>query len=407
MSKSQASNNSEPFPWHLGVFDAHCHPTDTAPSIDKIVTMKTRALTIMATRGQDQNIVANFARRLGISDESLLMLRRTDKVQEPQGHIIPCFGWHPWFSHQVYDDISVHQNDVAEVPTKTDHYRSVISPSPDDGKNQDFLLSLPDIRPLSGLLSDIRNHLEQFPLALVGELGLDRAFRIPGLEMTDNGYEKDPALTPGGREGRRLSPHRVNMDHQRKILRAQLNLAGEMQRAVSVHGVAAHGIVFETLRQTWQGYEKPAVSKRDKKKVNFSKEDEDGDPSDKDHKDVRSPKPFPPRICLHSYSGPADTLKQYLHPSVPAIIFFSFSLLVNFSSSTSSKAVNVIKAVPADRILAESDLHAAGEKMDELMEGIVRTICEIKGWSLENGVKQLASNWMHYVFGNEGCITQV
>ena len=405
MGELEDESEIEEFPWHLGVFDAHCHPTDTIPSIDRIATMKTRALTIMATRSQDQDLVADFADRVGIATDSFPQLKYTEREYKPQGHLIPCFGWHPWFSHHIYDDHSHSRgcdSSGEELPSKQEHYKFVISPSPKD--DPEFIDSLPDPRSLSSLIHQTRAYLERYPLALVGEIGLDRAFRIPGLEMTDNGYEKDPALTPGGREGRRLSPYRVDMDHQRKVLKAQLNLAGEMQRAVSVHGVAAHGIVFETLQQTWRGFEKTVVSKREKKRnesQNAVHGDDagDDDASKEKHQESHSLKPFPPRICLHSYSGPPDTLRQYLHPSVPTVIFFSFSRLVNFSSPT-NKAVDVIRAVPNDRILAESDLHAAGAKMDDLLEDIVRTICEIKGWSLEDGVKQLASNWVHFISGS-------
>ena len=398
MTAEQSEAKSEPFPWHLGVFDAHCHPTDTIPSIDKIAAIKTRALTIMATRGQDQEIVASFAEKLGITSDSLPMLASTEQVVKPQGYLIPCFGWHPWFSHQIYDDVFGNESQRNVTPSKEQHYRAVLTPLP---LNDDyFILSLPDPRPLSGLINQTRSHLERNSFGLLGEIGLDRSFRIPGLEMTDNGYEKDPALTPGGREGRRLSPYRVDMDHQRKILLAQLNLAGEMQRAVSVHGVAAHGILFETLRQTWRDHEKPLLSRREKKmKASNVSLPEDEDYSETKACELSNSMPFPPRICLHSYSGPPETLRQYLHPSVPAVIFFSFSRLVNFSSPDSKKTVDVIKAVPGDKILAESDLHAAGEKMDDLLEEVIRTICEIKEWSLEDGITQLRSNWMHYVFG--------
>ena len=395
MEQQSDVEDQGPFPWHLGVFDAHCHPTDTAPSVNKVPSMKTRALTIMATRGQDQDLVVYFADKLGITSESLPNLKAVEQSQKAQGYIVPCFGWHPWFSHQIYDDLTEMVNDV---PDPIEHYRSVISPSSND--DDEFLQSLPRPRSLRSLIDQTRTNLLRYPLALVGEIGLDRAFRIPGLEMTTNGYEKDPDLTPGGREGRRLSPYRVNMDHQRKVLTAQLNLAGEMRRAVSVHGVAAHGIVFETLEQTWRGHEKPVLSKRErKKKESLNASHEDDDLAERTSQ-IDTPKPFPPRICLHSYSGPPGTLKQYLHPSVPTNIFFSFSRLVNFSSPNSQKAIDVIGNVPDDRLLAESDLHAAGEKMDELMEDIVRTMCQIKGWSLEDGVQQLAKNWMHYVFGD-------
>lgn len=383
-------SRDEAFPWHLGVFDAHCHPTDTVPSIDKIAAMKTRALIIMATRGQDQNTVAEFADRLGISADSPPMLIPAN-FNNTRGHLVPSFGWHPWFSHQIYDDASCAQTQSVD---KTEHYNTIITPAP--GDDDDFITSLPDPRPLSGLIDQTRRYLERYPFALVGEIGLDRAFRIPGLTLVDSGPARDTALTPGGREGRRLSPYRVDINHQRRILKAQLNLAGDMQRAVSVHGVAAHGVVFETLQETWRGHEKPVLSKRERKR----KASVDAIHNGKDLPEQRSTNPpFPPRMCLHSYSGAPDTLRLYLHPSVPAVIFFSFSRLVNFPYPTSNKAVDVIKAVPADRILAESDLHAAGEEMDDLLENIVRSICEIKRWSLEDGVKQLATNWMSYVFG--------
>lgn len=390
----QEGSKHNSFPWHWGVFDAHCHPTDTVPSFDKIAGMKTRALTIMATRGQDQRLVANFADKLAITDEAVSAVESTSCSSKSRGYIIPAFGWHPWFSHQIFVD------EKDDVPSNFNHYRVTLSPSPEDSG---FITSLPDPRSLSGLLDQTRKYLESYPYAIVGEIGLDRVFRIPGNEAADNGYQKDPALTPGGREGRRLSPYRVDMQHQRKIMKAQLSLAGEMQRAVSVHGVAAHGVVFETLEETWRGYERPTLSKRERKRrasVDAEHEKEEILEADEQSSDLGGSKPFPPRICLHSYSGPADTLRQYLHPSVPSTIFFSFSRLVNFSS-TSDKAVAAIQAVPDDRILAESDLHAAGEEMDHLLEEVVRTICQIKGWTLDEGVKLLRSNWLHYIFGKK------
>ena len=392
---AQQAPETKPFPWHLGAFDAHCHPTDTVTSLDDIASMKTRALTIMATRWQDQTLVAQFADKLGITHDVISALQSTSTSEKSRGYVIPAFGWHPWFSHHIFVDSK------DGIPSKINHYRMAISPSPEE--DDDFIASLPDPRPLSDLLDQTRVYLERYPYAIVGEIGLDRAFRIPGNETADNRHERDPALTPGGREGRRLSPYRVDMQHQRNVLKALLNLAGEMQRAVSVHGVAAHGVVFETLEETWRGHERRILSKRARKRrasVDAAHQEEEKYEADEQGPESIDPKTFPPRICLHSYSGPADTLRQYLHPSVPASVFFSFSRLVNFSS-TSSKAVAVIQAVPDDKILAESDLHAAGEKMDGLLEDIVRTICQIKGWTLEEGVKQLRSNWLHYIFGKK------
>ena len=392
LKPSNQDHSKEPMPWHLGIYDAHCHPTDTPSCLEDIPAMRARALTIMATRGEDQNVVASFARRFGVFSTSKLLLFQSD-MSFDESKIIPSFGWHPWFSHQLYDDAILGSQEAISEDEKIQHYKDVITPVPED---DEFLRHLPEPRPLSGLLDELRGYLEELHYALVGEIGLDRTFRLPENWLPNVHTESNDESTPGGREGRRLSSYRVQMDYQRKILKAQLNLAGELQRAVSVHGVAAHGILYETLRETWKGYEREVVSKREQKKradaVKIQAEDQESGESSRSM-------PFPPRICLHSYSGPPDTLRQYFHPSVPADVYCSFSVLVNFKSSTANKTIDVIKAVPNHRILVESDLHCAGDQMDQLLEQMVRCVCEAKEWSLEGGVKQLASNWFRFISG--------
>ncbi|KAL9615432.1 MAG: hypothetical protein Q9167_000110 [Letrouitia subvulpina] len=381
------TNNKLDLPWHLGVYDAHCHPTDTISNLDEIANMKASGLTIMASREEDQDLVRQAA----------------NKFRPPQ--LIPSFGWHPWFSHQIYDNRVLEVDQTVQKPEKSLHYKAVLSPTPEEEeKDQGFIASLPEPRPLSEVLAHVRNNLDVHSLALVGEIGLDRSFRLPIQWDPVNQDKRDPKLTPGGREGRRLSPYRVRLDHQRMLFKAQLNLAGELQRAVSVHGVAAHGVVFDTLRECWSGHERKIQSRRARKKAAHSANTENSGSSvstetEKEELEASASKPYPPRVCLHSYSGPPDCLRQYLDPTVPVIFFFSFSCLVNFSVAA-SKAVNVIKSVPNDRLLVESDLHSAGNDMDDLLEQVVRKVCEIKNWSLEDGVQQLASNWRHFIYGS-------
>ena len=281
---------------------------------------------------------------------------------------------------------------------KVAHYQSVLTPRSDD---RNFLLPLPDPRPFGHFLGQTRRYLEQNPLALIGEVGLDKSFRIPEAWLPEHLEDRNDGLTPGGREGRKLSAYRVSMEHQRKVLLAQLRLAGELQRAVSCHGVQAHGTVYETLAETWKGHERHRPSKRQRKKATSAGnvETEPGD-AEGSESQLTGPKPYPPRICLHSYSGPAETVKQYIAHSVPCDVFFSFSTTINsWSDLGDGKVEAAVKAVPDDNLLIESDLHTAGDRMDHYLEEGVRKICEVKGWELEYGVKQLGSNWRRFVFG--------
>ncbi|CAI7620948.1 unnamed protein product [Penicillium glandicola] len=373
---------NEPFPWDIGVYDAHCHPTDTLASVADIPQMKAKTLTIMATRGEDQDLVQQTA----VSLSAKTSQSTTDRV-------VPCFGWHPWFSHQILDDTA--QPTAARNPTehKSAHYTAVLTPSPAD--NQQFIDLLPVPKPLSELISETRTRLQKFPNALVGEIGLDR----------------DDQLTPGSREGRRLSNYRVKPEHQRAVLKAQLQLAGEMNRAVSLHSVQAHGGIFEVLKELWAGHERVVLSRRKRDKQRDAEgavsEDEDDDDRTPDGSQStkssdlsgKSYRPFPPRVCMHSYTGSVEPIRQFLHRSNPSDVYFSFSTLINFSGSAEKKVGEVIKALPEDRILIESDLHVAGAQMDELLEDVARQICQLRGLELRHGVQVLADNWRRFVLG--------
>lgn len=280
---------------------------------------------------------------------------------------------------------------------KASHYQDVLTPKSDD---RAFLLSLPAPRPFGHFLSQTRDHLERYPLALIGEVGLDRSFRIPEAWLPEQADTRNDALTPGGREGRKLSPYRVSMEHQKKVLTAQLHLAGEMERAVSVHGVQAHGIVYETLAATWKGHENVSNKKARKQQEAAEKLGAEPESAADGTASPSAPKPFPPRVCLHSFSGPAETVKQYIASTVPCEVFFSFSTTINsWSEKGDGKVEAAVRAVPDDRVLVESDLHTAGNRMDAYLEEIVRKICEVKGWELEDGVRRLGRNWRRFVFG--------
>lgn len=400
-AQSAPEEHAEPFPWHLGACDAHCHVTDTMASVASIGGMQARVLTVMATRSEDQDLVSSVAAQHRIRSRDDLAAAPVDTADK----LIPGFGWHPWFSHQFYNDTSgkTTYDSFSTSPgqEKTKHYIEVLTPAPD----ADFIASLPEPKPLSAFITETRNRLEGNPVALIGEIGVDKAFRLPQGWGENEGPGRDEMVTPGGREGRLLSPYHVKMPHQVQILQAQLRLAGELGRAVSVHGVQAHGVLFDTLASLWKGHEKEVISRRKQRLVavgaeDFSSSDEESDDDFQGGAGRKQSKPFPPRVCLHSFSGPAQMLKQYLNPAIPARIYFSFSMVVNLSSTgLESRFVDVIQACPDDRILVESDLHTAGREMDRVLEAMYRKICSIKGWSLSEGLQRIRKNYEEFIFG--------
>ncbi|KAH7160257.1 hypothetical protein B0J13DRAFT_540820 [Dactylonectria estremocensis] len=409
---SSRRHDALPFPWHLTACDAHCHPTDTMASVAEFPSMRSVALTVMATRSQDQELVADVAVQHPAPDRKAFQTAGNEQLDT---FVVPAFGWHPWFSHQLYDDQvpeptyrpataghgpgsdqtpKVSAAAAAAAVAKAAHYAAVLAPAP----SPSFLASLPPPIPISSFISSTRTHLLAHPLALVGEIGLDKAFRLPQSWDSASQDARDAGLTPGGREGRQLSPHRVRLEHQRAVLAAQLRLAAEMRRAVSVHGVQAHGVLHETLAATWKGHEREVMTRRKRHMVAQGAEDFSSDSEDDQVVDER--KPYPPRICLHSFSAGVEVLKQYLHPAIPARIFISLSSAINLSTDANrTKASDVLRAMPDDRILVESDLHTAGEPMDAALEDMYRQVCEVKGWDLEEGVTRLAKNYEEFIYG--------
>ncbi|KAK5156141.1 Cut9-interacting protein scn1 [Recurvomyces mirabilis] len=352
----------------------------------------------MATRAQDQELVAKAADKYGFTTRDLERLGEMDWSQDHK--IVPAFGWHPWFSYQMYDEADFDGALSVSREQKVEHYFKVLTPYPgtDDRK---FLLSLPEPLPFNNFLARTKEHLSRYPLALIGEIGLDKSFRIPEDGTTEHDQQRDVNLTPGGREGRQLSRFRVSMNQQRKVLLAQLRLAGELRRAASVHGVAAHGVLYETLAETWKGHEKHTPSKRERRKAEAAGNTESMQQDEQElAAESSGPLPYPPRICLHSFSGQAETVKQYIAPAIPCEVFFSFSTTINSwiedssgQAGKSGKVEAAVRAVPDDRILIESDLHSAGPHMDQYLAEIVRKICEVKGWQIDEGVRMLGRNW--------------
>ena len=347
--------------------------------------MRAKSLIVLATRTEDQPVIEQMTSLHGVKGPSCF-------TRDGSKTILAGYGRHPWFSHQLYDDSCpsptfTWNKEVEDIEdAKGRHYKAVLTPAPEDPT---FWHDLPTPEPLSEFISQTRARLQADPVAMVGEIGLDKIFRLPMQWESPELKDQDPGRTPGGRQRRPLSPHNIRMEHQKVVLLAHLRLAGELGRPVSVHGVQVNGVLYDLLTSCWRGYERKGRNKRSREKDRVAEEDE-------------QPKPFPPRICLHSFSGQGDAVKQYLKPSIPSEIFFSFSLTHNLSTKAArDKFDSAVRMVPDDRILVESDLHSAGDVIDSALEDMYRTLCETKGWNLEQGVAIIGDNYKRFVFGSD------
>ena len=110
-----------------------------------------------------------------------------------------------------------------------------ISPPPPDSPESQFatlLANLPDPRPLSEVLVELRQNLSDFSESMLGEVGLDRVFRIP----------LDYFASP-----RHLTTFTIPLAHQVTILEAQIEVAVELGRNISVHSVKSQQATLELL----------------------------------------------------------------------------------------------------------------------------------------------------------------
>eukprot|EP00004_Rigifila_ramosa_P016289 TRINITY_DN384_c0_g1_i2.p2 TRINITY_DN384_c0_g1~~TRINITY_DN384_c0_g1_i2.p2 ORF type:complete len:123 (-),score=24.56 TRINITY_DN384_c0_g1_i2:20-388(-) len=103
---------------------------------------------------------------------------------------------------------------------------------------------------------------------------------------------------------------------------------------------------------------------------------------------------LPPRICMHSYSGSAETVKTLLglETVCRTVFYFGFSAFVNLRSPAwAEKMRPIFAAVPLDRILIESDLISAHDIETELPK-IAQAIVLLTGRDFESVVAQTRAN---------------
>lgn len=322
--------------------DAHCHPTDDPRPwgkvevlIEKLRHVKIGRICAMSTSTKDQVYVAKLSQAL-------------------PNKVIPAFGYHPWFVHTI----SINSNMTAE-----EHYKSVFGKKAESEELQELLHDgLPEPIPLQSILQELRKNLEAHPDSLLGEIGIDRVFRLPRdpkgwTREPDEEEEKESNESPSlGRRKRPLTSLTPSIDHQLEVAKSQIALAIELKRSISFHSVRAGGALTDLLEDLRKSFpdENDGLSKRERKRKEkeqrhigneniYLEEEED---SRLRFSDIN--------LDLHSCTLSPQMISQ-IQKKYPNI-YVSFSLAIN---ARQKDLPDQLRACDPNRLLIESDWHSA------------------------------------------------
>ncbi|GAA5884637.1 hypothetical protein JCM6882_005329 [Rhodosporidiobolus microsporus] len=306
--------------------DAHCHPTDD------------EAFDAEVLRGLNTGTLCAMS-------SSLSNQETTKEVHSASpSTVVPFFGVHPWFCHPL----SFSPPDA--LPSKEAHYAALFpSPSHSSQPHEQLasvLPTFPDPVSIETFLSSLEANLVEFPSSHVGEIGLDRAFRIP-----------NPPHIAADKSNPKNTELATPLAHQIKVLEAQVDVAIRLGRSVSFHSVRAPQETVDVLKR-------------------FKAEKEGWGTI---------------HVCLHSFGGSAESAKQIqkAHPNV----FFSFATII---SGRSPHFHNLLRAIEPDRLLAESDFSDTAE-IDNQIWDLLEELDLALSWSPSDSVACLERNWQRFI----------
>lgn len=135
-------------------------------------------------------------------------------------------GLHPWFIHSLsFQD---------PLPTPLAHYETLFPcPTVSSDPHPDLLTLLPTLPPptsASSFLATLELNLLSHPSTMLGEVGLDKAFRLP---------------LPSGRKSTLGTP----IAHQLAVLDAQMRIAIKLGKNVSLHSVRTSEDMVQFLQR--------------------------------------------------------------------------------------------------------------------------------------------------------------
>lgn len=177
---------------------AGCSGSNSSGSDTQEDSSRLGGIAIMSTHPRDYPTVLELSR-------SIPRDCRSDDIAVK---VVPCFGVHPWFLHELDDD-HVAATHIATTPSTTHG---------SDNSNNQAATSTPM------WLQELEHWIKDTPEAIVGEIGLD-------------GFHFD------GTTGELTTP----MDDQIQAFEAQMEIAARLQRPVSIHAVQCFGPLMTSL----------------------------------------------------------------------------------------------------------------------------------------------------------------
>jgi Tat protein secretion system quality control protein TatD with DNase activity len=146
---------------------------------------------------------------------------------------------------------------------------------------------------------------------------------------------------------------------QRLIFEAQFDLSVEMNRAVVIHCVRAHGYLFNFLRSKAAAAARGGVS-------------------------------LPPSVYLHAWGGSAEITQQLLTTAaLKDKLYFGFAASVNLRNE--KRLRDLIGLIPLRHLMLESDAENAGCVNDDLAV-MAALLAEVKGVTTEDIYERTKDN---------------
>lgn len=325
--------------WPL-LTDVHCHPTDDPRPwknihalSEKLKDVKIGRVCAMSTSTKDQHLVSELA----------------DKIPHK---IIPAFGYHPWFVHLI--SVETHED-------PKQHYRKLFKNAKDIDELEDLIPGLPAPTPIDDIMETLRSNLQKYPSALLGEVGIDKAFRLPA---NPKGWTREPdkdesnGHTLALRE-RPLTNLYTPMEHQLDIIKRQIVLAIEYKRSVSLHSVRAGGATMTLLDDLRRSFPSPedSMNKKERRIYKQNRRKENGVDHSGEADSSSSRSSFADiNVDLHSCTISASMINQIQRKH--SNVYVSFSTAIN---SRQKDLHDQLQACDPKRLLIESDFHSAEE----------------------------------------------